>query len=130
METLAPLGVIERRIFLIRGQRVMLSTHLADLYNGSCNGSWGRFSYSLFITNRYKLFSWSASLRSPNLHDPLLNLLLKYLCPNNPPLPFSPLSPALPCLYSNKHILDKLSALSHSPFPWHHKSLGSPSGML
>ena len=33
METLVPLGVIERRILLIRGQRVMLSTHLADLYN-------------------------------------------------------------------------------------------------
>jgi hypothetical protein len=32
VETLVPLGVIERRILLIRGQRVMLSTHLADLY--------------------------------------------------------------------------------------------------
>ncbi len=40
---------------------------------------WGRFSYALLITKRYKPFSWLASLRSPNLYDPLLNLLLKYL---------------------------------------------------
>jgi hypothetical protein len=32
VETLVPLGVIERRILLIRGQKVMLSTHLAELY--------------------------------------------------------------------------------------------------
>jgi len=33
MKALVPLGVIEQRILLIRGQKVMLSTHLADLYN-------------------------------------------------------------------------------------------------
>ena len=33
MKTLIPLEVIERRILLIRGQKVMLSTHLAELYN-------------------------------------------------------------------------------------------------
>ena len=33
MKTLISLEVIERRIFLIRGQKVMLSTHLADLYD-------------------------------------------------------------------------------------------------
>ena len=32
METIVPLGIIERQIFLIRGQKVMLSTHLAKLY--------------------------------------------------------------------------------------------------
>ena len=32
MKTLIPLEVIERRILLIRGQKVMLSTDLADLY--------------------------------------------------------------------------------------------------
>ena len=31
-QSLAPIEVIERRIFLIRDQRVMLSTHLAELY--------------------------------------------------------------------------------------------------
>ena len=40
---------------------------------------WRRFSYALLITKRYKPFSWPASPRSPNLYDPLLNLLLKYL---------------------------------------------------
>jgi hypothetical protein len=29
---LIPIGLIERRIYLIRGQKVMLSTHLAELY--------------------------------------------------------------------------------------------------
>jgi len=33
MKTLIPLEVIERRILLIRGQKVMLSTHLAELYD-------------------------------------------------------------------------------------------------
>lgn len=33
METLIPLEVIERRILLIRRQKVMLSTHLAELYD-------------------------------------------------------------------------------------------------
>ena len=33
MKALIPLEVIEQRILLIRGQRVMLSTHLAELYN-------------------------------------------------------------------------------------------------
>ena len=32
MKTLIPLEVIERRILLIRGQKVMLSIHLAELY--------------------------------------------------------------------------------------------------
>jgi hypothetical protein len=32
MKTLIPLEIIERRILLIRGQKVMLSTHLAELY--------------------------------------------------------------------------------------------------
>jgi phage regulator Rha-like protein len=32
MKTLIPLEVIERRILLMRGQKVMLSTHLAELY--------------------------------------------------------------------------------------------------
>ncbi len=33
MKTLIPLEVIERRILLIRGQKVILSTHLAELYD-------------------------------------------------------------------------------------------------
>ena len=33
MKALIPIEVIEQRILLIRGQKVMLSTHLADLYN-------------------------------------------------------------------------------------------------
>ena len=33
MEALIPLEVIEKRIFLIRGQKVMLSIHLAELYS-------------------------------------------------------------------------------------------------
>jgi hypothetical protein len=33
MKTFIPLEVIERRILLIRGQRIMLSTHLAELYD-------------------------------------------------------------------------------------------------
>jgi hypothetical protein len=33
MKALIPLEVIERRILLIRGQKVMLSTHLAELYD-------------------------------------------------------------------------------------------------
>jgi len=33
MKALIPLEVIEQRILLIRGLKVMLSTHLADLYN-------------------------------------------------------------------------------------------------
>src|SRR5512136_2044670 len=33
MKALIPVEVIEQRILLIRGQRVMLSTHLAELYN-------------------------------------------------------------------------------------------------
>ena len=33
MKALIPLEVIERRIVLIRGQKVMLSTHLAELYD-------------------------------------------------------------------------------------------------
>jgi hypothetical protein len=33
MKTLIPLEDIERRILLIRGQKVMLSTHLAELYD-------------------------------------------------------------------------------------------------
>jgi len=33
MKALIPIEVIEQRILLIRGQIVMLSTHLADLYN-------------------------------------------------------------------------------------------------
>ena len=33
MKTLVPLEVVERRILLIRGQKVMLSTHLAELYS-------------------------------------------------------------------------------------------------
>ena len=33
MKALIPLEVIEQRILLIRGQRVMLSTHLAELYH-------------------------------------------------------------------------------------------------
>ena len=33
MKALIPLEVIEQRILLIRGQMVMLSTHLAELYN-------------------------------------------------------------------------------------------------
>lgn len=33
MKALVPLEVIEQRILLIRGQKVMLSTHLAELYN-------------------------------------------------------------------------------------------------
>ena len=33
MKTLIPLEVIERRILLIRGQKVMLSTHLGELYD-------------------------------------------------------------------------------------------------
>jgi ORF6N domain len=33
MKALIPLEVIEQRILLIRGQKVMLSTHLAELYN-------------------------------------------------------------------------------------------------
>jgi hypothetical protein len=32
MEELIPLGIIERKILLIRGQKVMLSIHLAELY--------------------------------------------------------------------------------------------------
>jgi hypothetical protein len=33
MKTLIPLEVIERRILLIRGQKVMLSAHLGELYD-------------------------------------------------------------------------------------------------
>jgi len=33
MKTLIPLEVIERRILLIRGQKVMLGAHLAELYD-------------------------------------------------------------------------------------------------
>jgi hypothetical protein len=33
MKILIPLEIIERRILLIRGQKVMLSTHLAELYD-------------------------------------------------------------------------------------------------
>jgi hypothetical protein len=33
MKALIPVEVIEQRILLIRGQKVMLSTHLAELYN-------------------------------------------------------------------------------------------------
>jgi len=33
MKALIPIEAIEQRILLIRGQKVMLSTHLADLYN-------------------------------------------------------------------------------------------------
>ena len=33
MKTLIPAEVIERKILLIRGQKVMLSTHLAELYD-------------------------------------------------------------------------------------------------
>jgi len=33
MKALIPLEVIERRIFLVRGQKVMLSMHLAELYD-------------------------------------------------------------------------------------------------
>jgi len=33
MKTLIPVEVIEQRILLIRGQKVMLSTHLAELYD-------------------------------------------------------------------------------------------------
>jgi len=33
MKALIPLEVVERRILLIRGQKVMLSTHLAELYD-------------------------------------------------------------------------------------------------
>jgi hypothetical protein len=33
MKALIPLEVIERRILLVRGQKVMLSTHLAELYD-------------------------------------------------------------------------------------------------
>ena len=32
MKALIPLEIIERRILLIRGHKVMLSTHLAELY--------------------------------------------------------------------------------------------------
>jgi len=32
MKSASPLEIVERRIFLVRGQRVMLSTHLAILY--------------------------------------------------------------------------------------------------
>src|ERR1017187_4732901 len=32
MKSTSPLDIVERRIFLLRGQRVMLSTHLAALY--------------------------------------------------------------------------------------------------
>jgi hypothetical protein len=33
VKTLIPAEVIERKILLIRGQKVMLSTHLAELYD-------------------------------------------------------------------------------------------------
>jgi len=46
--------------------------------------SWGRFSYSFMITNRYRLFSKSAPLGPLSLHDSLRNALLIYLCPNYP----------------------------------------------
>ena len=32
-KTIIPIGQIEQRILLIRGQKVMLSTHLAELYD-------------------------------------------------------------------------------------------------
>ncbi len=32
MDSIVPAEVIERRIYLIRGQKVMLSMHLAELY--------------------------------------------------------------------------------------------------
>ncbi len=32
MKTLVPVGVIERKIYLIRGEKVMLSSDLAQLY--------------------------------------------------------------------------------------------------
>jgi hypothetical protein len=32
MHPIVPIEVIEKRIYLIRGQKVMLSTHLAELY--------------------------------------------------------------------------------------------------
>jgi len=34
MKGLIPQEIIEKRIFLIRGQKVMLSPHLAELYGG------------------------------------------------------------------------------------------------
>ena len=33
MKALIPIEVIERRILLVRGQKVILSTHLAELYD-------------------------------------------------------------------------------------------------
>ena len=33
METIVPIEVIERKIYIIRGQKVMLDSDLAELYN-------------------------------------------------------------------------------------------------
>ncbi len=50
----------------------VLSSPMCKKEMRESGGIWGRFSYSIRITNNYELFFWSASLRSAALQGPFL----------------------------------------------------------